>query len=170
MITRKGEVLRSASGIWPNIIGENLTLAVNLARFWSKSGDEHCYQDGFDSIRYEISLSSNCNYRNTKTTDGLESRDHRQDHLMTDTTTRNIENSYTKVDTCIVNEDGKIVSAGCYDMPIGCDDNQMPWQKETGDGSQKPLFYGKLMNISDFTNYFSKWVLPNHCVISAKLL
>ncbi|MFM2359410.1 MAG: hypothetical protein RLY16_1403 [Bacteroidota bacterium] len=35
----------------------------------------------------------------------------------------------TQVGACIVNEKNKIVGAGYNGLPIGCDDNDFPWQK-----------------------------------------
>lgn len=35
----------------------------------------------------------------------------------------------TKVGACIVNPDNKIVGIGYNGMPIGCDDNVMPWER-----------------------------------------
>lgn len=36
----------------------------------------------------------------------------------------------TQVGACIVNEKNKIVGAGYNGLPIGCDDNEFPWEKE----------------------------------------
>ena len=36
----------------------------------------------------------------------------------------------TQVGACIVNEKNKIVGAGYNGLPIGCDDNDFPWEKE----------------------------------------
>ncbi len=36
----------------------------------------------------------------------------------------------TQVGACIVNEKNKIVGAGYNGLPIGCDDDEFPWQKE----------------------------------------
>ncbi len=38
----------------------------------------------------------------------------------------------TQVGACIVNPQNKIVGAGYNGLPIGCDDNEFPWQKEGG--------------------------------------
>ena len=42
---------------------------------------------------------------------------------------RSKDNS-TQVGACIVNSDKKIVSVGYNGMPIGCDDDDMPWERE----------------------------------------
>ena len=36
----------------------------------------------------------------------------------------------TQVGACIVSEDNKILSVGYNGMPIGCDDDNMPWERE----------------------------------------
>ena len=36
----------------------------------------------------------------------------------------------TQVGACIVNEENKILSLGYNGMPIGCDDDVMPWKRE----------------------------------------
>lgn len=38
----------------------------------------------------------------------------------------------TQVGACIVNPQNKIVGAGYNGLPMGCDDNEFPWQKEGG--------------------------------------
>ncbi len=38
----------------------------------------------------------------------------------------------TQVGACIVNGDQKIVSVGYNGMPIGCDDDEMPWERDGG--------------------------------------
>ncbi|KHJ40684.1 cytidine and deoxycytidylate deaminase zinc-binding region [Trichuris suis] len=39
----------------------------------------------------------------------------------------------TQVGACIVNEDGQVISVGYNAMPVGCDDNCMPWDKRSQD-------------------------------------
>lgn len=46
----------------------------------------------------------------------------------------------TQVGACIVSEDNKILSVGYNGMPIGCNDNQMPWGKEGAPLESKYLF------------------------------
>lgn len=36
----------------------------------------------------------------------------------------------TQVGACIVNDEHKIVAVGYNGMPIGCDDDDMPWERE----------------------------------------
>ncbi len=38
----------------------------------------------------------------------------------------------TQVGACIVNEENKIVAVGYNGMPIGCNDDDMPWEREGG--------------------------------------
>ena len=38
----------------------------------------------------------------------------------------------TQVGACIVDEDNKVVSIGYNGMPRGCDDHEMPWDREGG--------------------------------------
>ncbi len=40
------------------------------------------------------------------------------------------KDSGTQVGACIVNNDNKILSVGYNGMPIGCHDDNMPWDKE----------------------------------------
>ncbi len=42
---------------------------------------------------------------------------------------RSKDNS-TQVGACIVNRDKKILSVGYNGMPIGCSDDDMPWERE----------------------------------------
>ncbi len=41
---------------------------------------------------------------------------------------RSKDNS-TQVGACIVNNDNKIISVGYNGMPVGCDDDDMPWER-----------------------------------------
>ena len=36
----------------------------------------------------------------------------------------------TQVGACIVSENNKILSTGYNGMPIGCNDDEMPWERE----------------------------------------
>lgn len=40
------------------------------------------------------------------------------------------KDSNTQVGACIVNSDKKIISVGYNGMPTGCDDDDMPWERE----------------------------------------
>ena len=39
----------------------------------------------------------------------------------------------TQVGACIVSEDNKILSMGYNGMPIGCDDDEFPWNRDSAD-------------------------------------
>lgn len=45
----------------------------------------------------------------------------------------------TQVGACIVDQDHKVVSIGYNGMPIGCDDDQMPWER--GEGVDSKYLY-----------------------------
>jgi len=40
------------------------------------------------------------------------------------------KDSGTQVGACIVNQNNKILSVGYNGMPVGCDDDLMPWERE----------------------------------------
>ena len=40
------------------------------------------------------------------------------------------KDNHTQVGACIVSEDKKIVSVGYNGMPTGCNDDEMPWERE----------------------------------------
>lgn len=40
------------------------------------------------------------------------------------------KDNHTQVGACIVDEDNKILSVGYNGMPAGCDDDDMPWERE----------------------------------------
>ena len=40
------------------------------------------------------------------------------------------KDSHTQVGACIVNDENKIVSVGYNGMPTGCEDSEMPWERE----------------------------------------
>lgn len=46
----------------------------------------------------------------------------------------------TQVGACIVGQDNKILSMGYNGMPIGCDDDHMPWDREGEPLNTKYLF------------------------------
>lgn len=46
----------------------------------------------------------------------------------------------TQVGACIVNEDKKILSVGYNGMPIGCPDDEMPWDREGAELNTKYPF------------------------------
>uniref|UniRef100_A0A0P4WJC1 dCMP deaminase n=1 Tax=Scylla olivacea TaxID=85551 RepID=A0A0P4WJC1_SCYOL len=48
----------------------------------------------------------------------------------------------SQVGACIVNADKKIVGIGYNGMPIGCSDDELPWNKESLDPLQTKYMYG----------------------------
>lgn len=40
------------------------------------------------------------------------------------------KDGHTQVGACIVSQDNKILSVGYNGMPIGCSDDEMPWERE----------------------------------------
>ena len=46
----------------------------------------------------------------------------------------------TQVGACIVSDDNRILSMGYNGMPIGCDDDEMPWGREGSPLENKYLF------------------------------
>ena len=40
------------------------------------------------------------------------------------------KDNHTQVGACIVDEHNKILTVGYNGMPIGCDDDMMPWERE----------------------------------------
>lgn len=49
----------------------------------------------------------------------------------------------SQVGACIVNKERKIVGVGYNGMPIGCSDEEFPWQKETNNRLDSKYLYGK---------------------------
>lgn len=48
----------------------------------------------------------------------------------------------SQVGACIVNSEKKIVATGYNGMPIGCSDDDFPWDKNTSDPLESKYFYG----------------------------
>ena len=40
------------------------------------------------------------------------------------------KDNHTQVGACIVNQENKVVSVGYNGMPTGCNDDEMPWERE----------------------------------------
>lgn len=51
----------------------------------------------------------------------------------------------TQVGVCIVNEDKKIVGVGYNGMPIGCSDDEFPWDKTSSNKLETKYFYGEIL-------------------------
>ncbi len=50
------------------------------------------------------------------------------------------KDNHTQVGACIVDENNKILSLGYNGMPIGCDDDNMPWEREGSAVDTKYLY------------------------------
>jgi dCMP deaminase len=50
------------------------------------------------------------------------------------------KDNHTQVGACIVNEDNKILSMGYNGMPTGCNDDEMPWEREGAPLETKYLY------------------------------
>ena len=50
------------------------------------------------------------------------------------------KDDHTQVGACLVNDHNKILSVGYNGMPIGCNDDDMPWERE-GDPLHTKYFY-----------------------------
>ena len=50
------------------------------------------------------------------------------------------KDGHTQVGACIVDENNKILSLGYNGMPIGCDDDKMPWER-TGENLNTKYMY-----------------------------
>ena len=57
----------------------------------------------------------------------------------------------TQVGACIVNEDKKIVGIGYNGMPLGCDDDVMPWNRDGASMLDTKHAYGKLPTLGSTT-------------------
>lgn len=64
----------------------------------------------------------------------------------------------TQVGACIVSEDNKILSTGYNGMPIGCPDDEMPWEREAeneNDTKYPYVCHAELNAILNSTNILS---------------
>jgi dCMP deaminase len=58
----------------------------------------------------------------------------------------------TQVGACIVDGDNRILSVGYNGMPTGCDDDDMPWNRE-GDGLDSKYFFVCHAELNAILNY-----------------
>lgn len=49
----------------------------------------------------------------------------------------------SKVGACLVNQENKIVGIGYNGMPIGCSDDEFPWQKQSDNPIENKFLYGR---------------------------
>ena len=59
----------------------------------------------------------------------------------------------TQVGACIVSQDNKILSMGYNGMPIGCDDDEFPWNQESEDPYDNKYFYSTHSELNAILNY-----------------
>lgn len=62
------------------------------------------------------------------------------------------KDNHTQVGACIVDEHNKILSVGYNGMPIGCDDDDMPWERE-GDALDTKYVYVCHAELNAILNY-----------------
>lgn len=58
----------------------------------------------------------------------------------------------TQVGACIVSSDHKILSMGYNGLPLGCSDNEFPWDRE-GDPLESKYFYTTHSELNAILNY-----------------
>ena len=59
----------------------------------------------------------------------------------------------TQVGACIVSEDNKILSMGYNGMPIGCDDDEFPWNRDSEDPYDSKYYYSTHSELNAILNY-----------------
>ena len=59
----------------------------------------------------------------------------------------------TQVGACIISQDNKILSMGYNGMPIGCDDDEFPWNRESEDPYDNKYFYSTHSELNAILNY-----------------
>ena len=59
----------------------------------------------------------------------------------------------TQVGACIVSPTNKIVSMGYNGMPIGCNDDEFPWNRESEDPYDNKYFYSTHGELNAILNY-----------------
>lgn len=59
----------------------------------------------------------------------------------------------TQVGACIVSEDNKILSMGYNGLPLGCSDNDFPWNRESEDPYDNKYFYSTHSELNAILNY-----------------
>ena len=67
----------------------------------------------------------------------------------------------TQVGACIVNEANKIISTGYNGFPLGCDDDEFPWDRE-GESGRLPDLRRPLPLQRMCEGYHSKWNSGDH--------
>lgn len=59
----------------------------------------------------------------------------------------------TQVGACIVSPDNKILSMGYNGMPIGCSDDEFPWEKDDQTAEHNKYFYSTHAELNAILNY-----------------
>lgn len=59
----------------------------------------------------------------------------------------------TQVGACIVSEDNKILSIGYNGMPLGCNDDEFPWDRDNTDEEKNKYFYTVHSELNAILNY-----------------
>ena len=62
------------------------------------------------------------------------------------------KDDHTQVGACLVNDHNKILSVGYNGMPTGCNDDDMPWERE-GDPLHTKYFYVCHAELNAILNY-----------------
>ena len=62
------------------------------------------------------------------------------------------KDNHTQVGACIVDEHNKILTVGYNGMPIGCDDDMMPWERE-GEALETKYVYVCHAELNAILNY-----------------
>ena len=59
----------------------------------------------------------------------------------------------TQVGACIVSDDNKILSMGYNGLPVGCSDDEFPWNRESDDPYDNKYFYTTHSELNAILNY-----------------
>ena len=63
------------------------------------------------------------------------------------------KDDHTQVGACLVNDHNKILSVGYNGMPIGCSDDDMPWEREGDDPLETKYVYSTHSELNAILNY-----------------
>lgn len=67
---------------------------------------------------------------------------------------RRSKDPVTQVGACVVNDDKRIVGIGYNGMPMGCDDDEFPWNSGSRTSLDTKYLYGKKIDkCNPFTTY-----------------
>lgn len=67
--------------------------------------------------------------------------------------TERSKDPHTSVGACIVSEDNKILSVGYNGMPLGCSDDEYPWEREADDALNTKYLYVCHAELNALLNY-----------------